>query len=120
VLETFEQMVSMLPVGVVVINAAGKILYVNEETEVLFGYTRPQLEGQLVHMLLPPNAAVKHPNFVSGFFDDPRRRAMNDGRELPGLKSNGSTFMVIVNIGPLKTSKGFLAMACIQRSARGK
>lgn len=116
--ETYEQMIRTLPVGVVVINVSGKILLVNEAFETIFGYTAPQIEGQLVHVLLPPGVADGHPGLIDGFFDRPSRRSMNQGRELPAQKANGKRIVVRVDIGPLSTRRGWLAMACIQEVIR--
>jgi protein-histidine pros-kinase len=110
---TYEQMIRTLPVGVVVINDVGRILLVNEAFETIFGYTAPMIEGQLVHVLLPPELVSKHPGFVEGFFDRPGRRPMSQGRELPARRANGKRIMVRIDIGPLSTSKGWLAMATI-------
>ena len=112
--ETYEKMISLLPVGVILINEIGKILLVNQAFETISGYTAPMIEGRLVHILLPPDLALKHPGLVNVFFDRPERRAMNQGRELPLRRANGKLILVRVDIAPLPTPLGWLAMATIQ------
>jgi PAS domain-containing protein len=46
-------LLNSMPDGIVIVNAEGKISAVNSQTEILFGYSRQELIGQAVEVLIP-------------------------------------------------------------------
>ena len=118
-LETYEQMVNFMPSGLIVINEAQRIIYVNEQTRLIFGYPSSQLLGQPVHMLLAPELAARHEKHIATFFEHPSTRPMNMSRGLSGRTKSGRDIAVQINIGPLVGPNGILAMASIRQVPRG-
>src|SRR5438093_2325212 len=53
--------------GVVAVSPAGLIMLVNAKTEALFGYTRNELLGQPIEMLLPDRFRTNHVGHRSGY-----------------------------------------------------
>jgi len=49
----FEGLVESAPDAMVVVDTKGRIVLVNRQTEVLFGYAREELLGQPVETLVP-------------------------------------------------------------------
>src|SRR5258708_6934044 len=80
------------PSGMVMIDREGRILLVNAQTEALFGYSRAELLGQPVELLVPERFRNDHPGQRSGFFADPVVRSMGAGRDLYGRRKDGSEF----------------------------
>ncbi|RBH34584.1 hypothetical protein C3F00_046080, partial [Pseudomonas sp. MWU13-2860] len=60
--------VEAAPVGVLVVAADGRMLYVNSALESMFGYSKAQLLGQKVEMLLPAEIRERHLDFRQLFF----------------------------------------------------
>src|SRR5207245_1211185 len=74
--EMLRLAVDASPNAMVMADDQGQIVLVNAQTEKLFGYTREQLLGQAVDILVPHNYRGKHPSFRSEFMHDPHARSM--------------------------------------------
>ena len=90
----------------VMTDAAGLILLVNAETEELFGYQREELLGREVEVLVPERYRAQHPHLRARFLTSPEARRMGAGRDLFGLRKDGSEFPVEIGLNPLETDEG--------------
>jgi PAS domain S-box-containing protein len=111
--EKFRLAVEASPSGLVMIDSSGIIVLVNAETERLFGYTRQDLIGQPVDILVPAGLRGHHTQHRVGFIAQPEARHMGAGRELYGLRKNGSEFPVEIGLNPIQTSHGLLVLSMI-------
>lgn len=96
----------------VIANEHGKIDLVNARTERLFGYKRDELLGQPVEMLIPralPRAAHSPPTRLQRLTP-----AQGAGRELFGLRKDGSEFPVEISLSPFRTQEGRLVFSAIR------
>lgn len=110
---TFQLIVESSPNAIVLVNKEGKISYINSQTEKLFGYTRIELIGQLVEILIPERYTQKHPDFRSMFFTSPSVRSMGVGRELFALKKDKTEFPIEIGLNPIVTVDGTMVLASI-------
>jgi PAS domain S-box-containing protein len=110
---TFQLIVESSPNAIVLVNKEGKIAYVNNQTEKLFGYSRTELIGQLVEILIPERYRSRHPNYRDLFFSTPATRSMGAGRELFALRKDKTEFPIEIGLNPLVTVDGTLVLASI-------
>lgn len=111
--ERFRLVVEGAPTGMIMVNQAGLILLVNAQIENVFGYNRSELLGQPMEVLVPVRFRGQHPGHRNAFFAGPSQRAMGAGRELYGLRKNGSEFPLEIGLNPIETADGAMVMASI-------
>lgn len=110
---TFQLIVESSPNAIVLVNKEGKIAYINNQTEKLFGYARVELIGQLVEVLIPQRYVEHHPGFRNMFFTAPSVRSMGVGRELFALKKDKTEFPIEIGLNPIVTVDGTMVLASI-------
>ena len=111
--QRFELVVESAPNGFVMVDQAGRIVLVNSQTEKMFGYTRDELLGRPVEMLVPERFRKQHSQYRAGFFVDPKARAMGMGRDLFAQRKDGSEFPVEIGLNPIKTLEGCFVLSAI-------
>jgi PAS domain S-box-containing protein len=105
--------VEAAPVALVAVDIRGRIVLVNKETESLFGYPRAELLGRPMEMLVPKGVAERHPALRASFFADPKPRRMGAGRDLFGLRKDGTEVPVEIGLSPIETPQGLQVLAAI-------
>jgi PAS domain S-box-containing protein len=110
----FQSLLESAPDALVIADPSGVIRLVNAEAERMFGYTREQLVGQHVEMLLPEEKRLQHPSLRDAYFADPRVRAIGSGLELYGQRADGSRFPIEISLAPVEGVDGIQVCAAIR------
>lgn len=112
--ERFQTLLDSAPDAMVIVNTDGAIVLVNSQTEKVFGFSRQELLGQKIEMLIPDDFWNIIPTAPESFLSDPHVRAMGAGLELFGLRKNGEGFPIEISLSPLKTEEGTLVISAIR------
>ncbi len=111
--QQFRLIVEAAPNGMLLVDERGTIMMVNTSALYQFGYERDELLGKSVEMLIPGPSRFGHRQHRAGFQKAPEKRLMGGGRELFGLRKDGSEFPVEIGLTPFQTSKGMGVVASI-------
>jgi PAS domain S-box-containing protein len=113
VTEQFRLAIEASPTGMLMMDHEGRIVLVNAQVEKLFGYPRQELLGQRLEVLVPRRFRGQHPRFRQAFFGAPKARPMGAGRELHGLRKDGTEVPIEIGLNPLQTPAGEFVLSSI-------
>ena len=101
------------PSGMLAVDAGGLILAANREVERLFGWSREELVGRPIEALVPARFRTVHPAHRSTFTADPHSRPMGAGRELCGMRKDGTEFPVEIGLNPVHEREPMVVLASV-------
>ena len=102
------------PDAIVGVNAQGLIVLVNAQAERLFGYSREQLRGQPIELLVPEDVRAAHPGYRQRYERDAHPRPMGAGMQLSGRRKDGSQFPAEISLSSIDTEDGVLVSAAVR------
>ena len=103
-----------IPDAVAAVNQSGVIIQVNSQIEALFRYTRDELIGQRIEMLVPERHRPAHDAHREQFHQQPKIRRMGSGLDLYGRRRDGSEFPVEISLSPVATGNGMIVLSAIR------
>ena len=112
--EKFRKLIESVRDAIVIVNHVGEIHLVNAQTEKSFGYSREELIGKKIEILVPERLQAGHASHRNTYSQAPRPRKMGAGLELYGRRKDGSEFPVEVCLTPLETGEGMLISSAIR------
>jgi PAS domain S-box-containing protein len=101
----FQVVVEAAPAGLMIVNKEGRIVLVNRQIEAQFGYQREELNGKTVETLVPERYRGGHKGSLHDFLVAPTTRSMGAGRDLFGLRRDGTEFPVEIALNPFRTGE---------------
>lgn len=109
----FELIVEGVPVALLMADQDRRISLVNRKTETLFGYSRSELIGEPLELLVPERVRQQHAEQVAIYLEAPTQRRMGAGRELFGRRKNATEMPIEIGLNPIRTAEGVFTLASI-------
>src|SRR6187402_2594191 len=101
-LQQFEALFNHATIGIILCNKAAEIINFNAQAELQFGYTKEEVLGKKIEILLPKQYRKSHVNDREHFYSQPENKIMGHGRDLHGQKKDGTEFPVEVSLSHYK------------------
>ncbi len=114
---TMAEVITLLnfsPEAVVLVDARGTIVLLNEQAAALFGYARSELERQVLDLLLPERFHTAHGAHRRGYMRTHRPRPMGEGLDLVGRRKDGSEFPVDISLRPVLLEQALHVLGSIR------
>src|SRR5258706_9276902 len=92
--------------GAILIDARGVVLMFNPACEKLFGYSAHAAIVKKVKMLMPEPYLHEHDRYIANYLDSRKPKIIGIGREVVGLRADGSTFPMDLSVGEAKHQGG--------------
>ena len=99
-------LIEAAPDAVVIVGPDGRIAFANTETERQFGYTKKEIIGNQVEMLIPERFHSQHGDHRRRYDSKPEVRPMGLGLALFGRRKDSSEFPVDVTLSPVQIEPG--------------
>lgn len=112
--DKFKSLVEAAPDALIISGEDGIIRMVNWRAEEIFGYRREEMVGKQIEMLLPPSMQRAHEQLREKHMRQQSLRIKEGGRELPGMRKDGSIVMTDISLAPIKTDGETLMAASIR------
>ncbi|MFO0706740.1 MAG: PAS domain S-box protein [Nitrospira sp.] len=111
--DLFRLILEAAPNGMLLVDGQGTITLVNRQIEQIFGYSRQELIGQPIELLMTDRRRIEHPAKRQAFSQSPTVRAMGHGRDLHGRRKDGSEVPVEIGLNPMCLPKGLHVLASV-------
>lgn len=118
--EILYRIFEFAPDAILLVDGEGRIAKANAQAFRMFGYSRGELLGELVEILVPQRLAHHHVAYRSGYLSSPRTRPMGAGLELFGKRKDGTEFPVDIMLSPLETHDGRVVLGVIRDATERK
>ncbi|WDE02819.1 GGDEF domain-containing protein [Thalassomonas viridans] len=99
--DTFKQLINELPVGLLLVNRQGEIVFINDKLQQLLGYSQEEIIGKSVNNLVPERYRKDHADMLSSYLKAPVSRAMDQGRVLLGVNKKGHEVQFKIGLTPV-------------------
>jgi PAS domain S-box-containing protein len=88
--------------GIISIDARGRMVLVNQAAAQLFGYSKAEMLGQSINMLMPAHHAQQHDNYIARYMKTGEAQIIGIGREVMAQRKDGSQFPIRLSISEVE------------------
>jgi PAS domain S-box-containing protein len=110
----FRELIEHAPDAILQVDTTGKIIVANNTAESMFGYTREELLGISVDLLVPEASRTAHPGLRKAFAAAGVARPIGEGLDLRARRKDGTEVPVEISLSPVKTEQGIYITAAIR------
>lgn len=119
--DQFEALFNYATIGMIVCDDKAEIINFNNQACTQFGYTKEEVIGQKIEILIPDKYRHRHVGERDQFYEHPQPRVMGAGRDLFGRRKDGSEFPIEISLSNYKSkNKTFVIAFVIDITIRKK
>ncbi|MBX7149250.1 PAS domain-containing sensor histidine kinase [bacterium] len=111
--QRFQIIFESTPNALILVNQDTRIIIANNQAKKMFLYPQHTLVGLKINSLIPARFHSSHHQGVQGYLNKPETRRMGVGRDLKGLRSDGTEFPVEIGLNPLYINNTLYILASI-------
>lgn len=115
-----EKILIAAPVGIVIVDQDGRIVFFNGEAEKIFGYPAEEVIGQPVELLQPEQFHHAHVLQRENYLKEPSDRVMGHDRNVFGRRKDGSELPLEVGLSYIHSGGTVLVSAVVVDISRRK
>jgi PAS domain S-box-containing protein len=104
----YQALFNSSPDGVIVVNGSGEIINTNLQIHSLFGYTKQELIGKSIEILIPDRFR-NHQTLRRNYTSKPQARPMGLGMQLFAKRKDGTEFSVEIVLSPIQMEPNIIA-----------
>lgn len=110
----YRKLVLQASDAILIVNSDGIMDTVNDEAAKMFGYEKEELEGLILHTLVPDRYKLIHNQHREEYMENPQKRKMAEHTASLGKRKDGTEFAIAASLSPVETAGGIRVM-CIVR-----
>jgi PAS domain S-box-containing protein len=119
-LQRFEALFNYASIGILVTNQQGEIVLINDFALQQFGYSREELMGKKIEVLMPKRVHKSHVHHRENYNHHPQSRPMGMGLDLFATRKDRSEFPVEISLSQYKHEEGAFVIAYINNITERK
>ena len=100
--------------SIITSNSSGEIISCNPRTEKIFGYSKEEMIGKNLSILMPKKEAVAHDAYINNFVKTRNPKIIGKGRELEGRRKDGSVFPIDIAVSKLEIDGDMIFIGIIR------
>lgn len=112
-LELLKKLFQSSGEGIMLFNSVGEVAMTNPRAREMFGYDDNELDGLKVEALVPKNVRGKHEEYRNDYIKNPHPRQMGIGRDLSGVRKDGSSFPIEISLSYMQHDDQKLVVAFV-------
>ncbi len=112
--ERFAALMESAPDAMIVVDNEGSLVLVNSQVEKVFGYSKEELLGQKIEILVPDEIKDVHVGLRNGYIENPVQKLTRRALDLRAQRKNGMIFPAELSLSPIESDKGLLVVAVVR------
>ena len=109
-----ERLFEASPDTLLLTDQQGLIIQANQRIIATCGYSRDEILGQPLEILVPEKSRLVHPHHREDYYAQPVTRPMGQGLELHARRKDGSKFPVEIALSPVHMGREMLVLAVLR------
>ena len=110
----FRTLLESAPDGMVIMAQDGTLVMVNNQAEKMFGYSREEIIGQKIELLVPERFRENHPHYREQYCEHATVGQIDMNSGLRAVRKDGTEFPIDASLSVMETEDGLLVSASVR------